>query len=84
LLSTLDRHSSKHIGMTHELLADVLGARRESMGALVRQLCGDRLIRHSGHWIELLDRAEVEARTCQCYALLTMEVDRLLHPLERK
>ncbi|MPZ45893.1 MAG: helix-turn-helix domain-containing protein [Betaproteobacteria bacterium] len=78
LLSTLDRHSSKRIGITQELLADVLGARRESIGALVRQLGGDGLIRHSGHWIELRDRAEVEARACECYALLTMEVDRLL------
>ena len=79
LLSTLDRHSSKQIGITQELLADVLGARPESIGALVRQLGGDGLIRHRGHWVELRDRAEVEARTCECYALLMMEVDRLLH-----
>jgi CRP-like cAMP-binding protein len=79
LLSTLDRHSSKQIGITQELLADVLGARPESIGALVRQLGGDGLIRHRGHWVELRDRAELEARTCECYALLMMEVDRLLH-----
>jgi CRP-like cAMP-binding protein len=84
LLSTLDRHSSKQIGITQELLADVLGARPESIGALVRRLGGDGLIRHGGHWVELRDRAEVEARTCECYALLTMEVDRLLHPGDRK
>ena len=80
LLSTLDRHSSKQIGITQELLANVLGARPESIGTLVRQLGGDGLIRYSGHWIELRDRAEVEVRTCECYALLRMEVDRLLHP----
>ena len=78
LLSTLDRHSSKQIGITQALLATVLGARRESIGALVRQLGGDALIRHSGHWVELRDRAEVEARACECYALTRMEVDRLL------
>jgi CRP-like cAMP-binding protein len=79
LLSTLDRHSSKQIGITHELLADILGARRESIRALVRQLGGEGLIRHGGHWIELRDRGQVEARACECYALLTMEVDRLLN-----
>jgi hypothetical protein len=84
LLSTLDRHSSKQIGITPELLADILGARRESIRALVRQLGGDGLIRHGGHWIELRDRVQVEARTCGCYALLTMEVDRLLTQGMRK
>jgi CRP-like cAMP-binding protein len=84
LLSTLDRHSSKQIGTTQALLADVLGARPESIGALVRQLGGDGLIRYREHWVELRDRAEVEARTCECYALLTMEADRLLHPGDRK
>jgi hypothetical protein len=78
LLATVDRHSSKQIGITQELVADLLGARPEAIGALVRQLGGDGLIRHSGHWVELRDRAEVEARTCGCYALLTTEVDRLL------
>jgi CRP-like cAMP-binding protein len=84
LLSTLDRHSSKQIGITQELLADVLGARPEAIGALVRQLGGDGVIRHRGHWVELRDRAEVEARTCECYALLTMEISRLLNAGDRK
>ena len=71
LLLTLDRYSSKQIGITQELLADVLGAHRDSIGALVRQLSGNGLIRHSSHWIEVRDRAEVEARACECYAILT-------------
>jgi CRP-like cAMP-binding protein len=79
LLSTLDRRSSNQIGITSELLAEVLGARRESIGALLCQLGGDGLIRHSGHWLEVRDRAGVEARSCECYALLALEVGQLLN-----
>jgi CRP-like cAMP-binding protein len=78
LLSTLHRQSSKQIGITQELLADVLGARLDSTRVLVAQLVGDGLIRHNDQWIQVCDRSEVEARACECYAVLTMEVDRLL------
>ncbi len=78
LLSTLDRQPSKQIGITQELLAVVLGARLESMCVLVGELVGDGLIRHSDQWIQVCERSEVEARACECYALLTTEVDRLL------
>ena len=73
LLSTLDRRSSNQIGITQELLAELLGARRDSIGALLRHLGGDGLIRHSGHWVEVRDRAGLEARSCECYALLELE-----------
>ena len=79
LLLTLDRHSSKQIGITQELLAEVLGTGPESIGALVRHLGADGLIRHGSHWMEVRHRAEVEARACGCYDLLTLEVDRLAH-----
>ena len=84
LLASLDRYPSKQIGITQELLADVLGVRREAMGALARQLGGDGLIRHGEHWVEVRDRVAVEARTCECYASLTMEVDRLLTKATQK
>ena len=79
LLSTLDRHSSNRIGIRQELLAEVLGAGRDSVSALLRQLSGIGLIRHSDYWVEVRDRPGVQARSCGCYASITLEVDRLLN-----
>ena len=64
--------------MTQELIANMLGVRREGVteGALKLQKAG--LIRYSRGRIAVLDRAGLEARSCECYAVVKKEYDRLL------
>jgi len=64
--------------MTQELIANMLGVRREGVteGALKLQKAG--LIRYSRGHITILDREGLEARTCECYAVVKREYDRLL------
>jgi Mn-dependent DtxR family transcriptional regulator len=64
--------------MTQELIANMLGVRREGVteGALKLQKAG--LIRYSRGRITVLDRKGIEARTCECYAVVKREYERLL------
>jgi len=64
--------------MTQELIANMLGVRREGVteGALKLQRAG--LIRYSRGHITVLDRAGLENRSCECYAVVKKEYDRLL------
>jgi Mn-dependent DtxR family transcriptional regulator len=66
--------------MTQELIANMLGVRREGVteGALKLQRAG--LIRYGRGRISVLDRAGLEKRTCECYAVVKKEYDRLLPP----
>ena len=78
LLLSLDRLDGADLVMTQELIANMLGVRREGVteGALKLQEAG--LIRyHRGH-ITVLDRPRLEQRTCECYAVVKREYDRLL------
>ena len=78
LLLSLDRLSSNELVMTQELIANMLGVRREGVteGALKLQRAG--LIRYSRGHITVLDRAGLEKRSCECYAVVKKEYDRLL------
>jgi CRP-like cAMP-binding protein len=78
LLLSLDRLSGLELVMTQELIANMLGVRREGVteGALKLQKAG--LIRYSRGRITVLDRAGLEARSCECYAVVKKEYDRLL------
>ncbi|MCY7306305.1 MAG: Crp/Fnr family transcriptional regulator [Rhodoferax sp.] len=78
LLLSLDRLSGNELVMTQELIANMLGVRREGVteGALKLQNAG--LIRYSRGRINVLDRKGLEARTCECYAVVKKEYDRLL------
>jgi len=78
LLLSLDRLQSNELLMTQELIANMLGVRREGVteGALKLQRAG--LIKYSRGHIAVLDRAGLEARTCECYAVVKKEYDRLL------
>ena len=78
LLLSLDRLSGNELQMTQELIANMLGVRREGVteGALKLQAAG--LIRYSRGRIAVLDRAGLEERTCECYAVVRNEYDRLL------
>jgi CRP-like cAMP-binding protein len=78
LLLMLDRLAGSEILMTQELIANMLGVRREGVteGALKLQRAG--LIHYSRGHIAVLDRAGIEERACECYAVVRREYDRLL------
>ena len=78
LLLSLDRLRENELVMTQELIANMLGVRREGVteGALKLQHAG--LISYSRGRITVLDRPGLEKRTCECYAVVKKEYDRLL------
>jgi CRP-like cAMP-binding protein len=78
LLLSLDRLQGDELVMTQDLIANMLGVRREGVteGAVRLQKAG--LIRYSRGHITVLDRAGLEARTCECYEVVKREYDRLL------
>jgi len=78
LLLSLDRLQGNELVMTQELIANMLGVRREGVteGALKLQKAG--LIRYARGRIAVLDREGLEQRTCECYAVVKKEYDRLL------
>ena len=78
LLLSLDRLPGNELVMTQELIARMLGVRREGVteGALRLQQAG--LIRYARGRITVLDRAGLERRACECYAVVKNEYDRLL------
>ncbi|MCA2924919.1 MAG: Crp/Fnr family transcriptional regulator [Burkholderiales bacterium] len=78
LLLSLDRLPSNHLVMTQELIANMLGVRREGVTEAAGRLHKAGLIDyHRGH-ITVLDRAGLEKRTCECYGVVKKEYDRLL------
>ena len=78
LLLSLDRLTGNELIMTQELIANMLGVRREGVteGALKLQKAG--LISYARGHIKVLDRPGLEQRTCECYAVVKKEYDRLL------
>jgi CRP-like cAMP-binding protein len=78
LLLSLDRLQGRELVMTQELIANMLGVRREGVteGAMKLQQAG--LIRYSRGHITVLDRAALEKRSCECYSVVKKEYDRLL------
>jgi CRP-like cAMP-binding protein len=78
LLLSLDRLEGDELVMTQELIANMLGVRREGVteGALGLQKMG--LIKYARGRITVLDRPGLEKRTCECYAVVKREYDRLL------
>ncbi len=78
LLLGLDRSSSDQLAMTQEAVASLLGVRREGVTAAALKLQRAGVIRYSRGRIEVLDRAGLEARSCECYAVACREHRRLL------
>ena len=78
ILQNLDRVQGNSLAMTQELLASKLGVRRESVTLVALALQRDGLIRYARGRIEVLDRAGLEERACECYAVVKLECDRLL------
>ena len=80
LLLSLDRLPSSDLVMTQELIANMLGVRREGVTEAAGRLHKSGLIRYRRGHITVLDRGGLEARTCECYAVVKTEYDRLLPP----
>jgi len=78
LLLCLDRLSSNRLDMTQELIANMLGVRREGVTEAARHLQAAGLIQYCRGHITVLDRPKLEQRVCECYAVVRREVDRLL------
>lgn len=78
LLLSLDRLNSNELVMTQELIANMLGVRREGVTEAALKLQAAGLIRYARGHITVLDRPGLEARTCECYAVVKREYDRLL------
>jgi CRP-like cAMP-binding protein len=78
LLLSLDRLQSSELVMTQELIANMLGVRREGVTEAAGHLQRAGLIEYRRGHITVLDRAGLEKRTCECYAVVKKEYDRLL------
>ncbi|OGA34820.1 MAG: Crp/Fnr family transcriptional regulator [Betaproteobacteria bacterium RIFCSPLOWO2_12_FULL_62_13b] len=78
LLLSLDRLQGNELLMTQELIANMLGVRREGVTEAAGKLQSEGLIRYSRGHITVLDRAKLEKRVCECYAVVKKEFDRLL------
>src|SRR5512143_2079077 len=78
LLMSLDRLSSNELTMTQELIANMLGVRREGVTEAAGKLQDAGLIRYRRGKITVLDRPGLEARSCECYQVVKSEFDRLL------
>jgi CRP-like cAMP-binding protein len=78
LLLSLDRLKGSELVMTQELIANMLGVRREGVTEGALKLSKAGLIRYARGRIVVLDRPALEQRTCECYAVVKKEYDRLL------
>jgi CRP-like cAMP-binding protein len=78
LLLSLDRLSTNELTMTQELIANMLGVRREGVTEAAGKLQARGLINYSRGRITVLDRPGLEAEVCECYAVVKKEYDRLL------
>ena len=77
LLLSLDRLPSNELRMTQELIANMLGVRREGVTEAAGHLQAAGIIHYSRGKIMVLDRPKLEARVCECYSVVKRETDRL-------
>jgi CRP-like cAMP-binding protein len=78
LLLSLDRLDSNEIVMTQELIANMLGVRREGVTEAAGKLQKVGVIRYQRGHIKVLDRPRLEAMSCECYSVVSRETARLL------
>ena len=78
LLLSLDRLPSNELVMTQELIANMLGVRREGVTEAALKVQKAGLIKYARGHISILDREGLEKRTCECYQVVKHEYDRLL------
>jgi CRP-like cAMP-binding protein len=82
LLFSLDRLRSNELWITQELIANLLGVRREGVTVAAGRLQKEGLIRYSRGQITVVDRPALERRSCECYSVVKVEYDRLLQSLQ--
>jgi CRP-like cAMP-binding protein len=83
LLVSLDRLSSNSLKITQELIANMLGVRREGVTEAAGNLQRAGLIRYNRGHIDVLDRPGLEQAVCECYSVVKVEFDRLLSDIPR-
>jgi CRP-like cAMP-binding protein len=81
LLLSLDRSQGGELLMTQELIANMLGVRREGVTETAVKLQQAGLIRYARGHIKVLNRSALEKRACECYQVVKREYDRLLPPV---
>ena len=84
LLSTLDRVPSHELIITQELVASMLGVRREGITEAAGKLQDSGFIRYRRGHISVLNRAGLETRACECYAVVRTELSRLLSDVQHR
>ena len=82
LLLTTDRVSTRELVMTHELVASMLGVRREGITGAAGGLQSAGFISYRRGHITVLDRAGLESRVCECYSVVKRELHRLLSDVQ--
>ena len=83
LLLSLDRMSGNSLTMTQELIASMLGVRREGVTEAAGNLQRGGLIKYRRGHIEVLDRAGLEQSVCECYGVVKLEYERLMNDVPR-
>ena len=83
LLLSLDRLDSNRLTMTQELIANMLGVRREGVTEAAGKLQKQGVIEYARGHITVLDRARLENLCCECYAVVKLQTDRLMPVLSR-
>ena len=78
LLMSLDRLATNELTMTQELIANMLGVRREGVTESAGKLQKLGLVEYSRGHIKVLDRPALEAHACECYQVVKKEFERLL------
>jgi CRP-like cAMP-binding protein len=84
LLLTLDRLPTRELTMTQELVAGMLGVRREGVTEAAGKLQRAGLISYRRGHISVLDRHGLEAHTCECYGVVKKEMNRLLNDVRQR
>ncbi len=84
LLLTMDRVPARELVMTQELVASMLGVRRESVTEAAGNLQTAGYIRYRRGHIAVLERAGLEGRTCECYSVVKRELERLFSDVNRR
>jgi CRP-like cAMP-binding protein len=84
LLLSLDRLEGNELEMTQELIANMLGVRREGVNTAAGKLQALDVIRYRRGRIKVLDRKKLEQLCCECYEVVRKEIDRLLPPVHFK
>lgn len=78
LLLSHDRVNSNELVMTHDLISNMLGVRREGITVAAQKLAGKKLIKNRRGTIEIVDRLGLEDAACECYDIVNAEYNRLL------